>query len=109
MHLLNSFSLGMLPEGFGAAVKVRHLDTEGARAWLGKGFVSAVGHADTAAVFESELGVPVAFNRVTVAIPMGKVWRGVVGQYVGPRLPEGTKTLPLGSSIKWILVTVQAY
>jgi hypothetical protein len=29
-----------------------------------------------------------------------------VGQYTGPRLPEGSKTLPEGASVEWLFVTV---
>ena len=68
--------------------------------------VSAVGHADTAAVFAHVLGVPVACNRATVALKDGDV--ALVGQYSGPRLPEGATTLPEGATIKWVVVGVNA-
>ena len=65
---------------------------------------SAVGHADTAAVFSNVLGVPVACNRATVSMKDGDV--ALVGQYSGPRLPEGVTQLPEGAAIKWVVVGV---
>ncbi len=66
-------------------------------------FESAVGHADTAAVFENELGLPIPVNRVSVKLTDHDT-RALIGQYVGQRLPEGTKTLPEGSTIEWWIV-----
>lgn len=66
-------------------------------------FESAVGHADTAAVFSNELGLPIMANRVSVKLTNPET-RALVGQYVGPRLPEGTTTLPEGATIEWWLV-----
>lgn len=66
--------------------------------------VSAVGHSDTAVVFASVLGHPVATNRATVSLVPGDAI--IVGQYSGPRLPEGATTLPEGATIKWALVSV---
>ena len=77
MFLLNAFSLNMI-----------------------------VGHADTAAVFSSVLGVEIPCNRATVALKEGDV--ALVGQYSGPRLPEGATALPEGAAIKWVVVGVKA-
>ena len=60
---------------------------------------SAVGHADTAAVFSAILGRLVAANRVNVKLEAGVVL--LVGQYIGQRLPEGASTLPEGARIEW--------
>lgn len=68
-------------------------------------FVSVVGHSDTAKIFSEQLRTPVEVNRVSVNLEFGD--EVVVGQYVGPRLPEGTTQLPEGSSIDWTLVMVQ--
>lgn len=104
MKLLSSFSLNMLDE-FPASVDVDELELAEARDLLSVDLVSAVGHADTAAVFSTQLGLDVAFNRTTVVLHSGEVV--VVGQYVGPRLAEGTTTLPQGATIKWLKVTVK--
>lgn len=69
-----------------------------------KNIISIVGHADTAAVFSTLLGIEIPMNRVS--------WKWddtvdelIVGQLTGPRLPEGATTLPDGATIKWWLVT----
>jgi hypothetical protein len=102
MVITNAFSLNMIDLPVLTAT-FRHLTVTEAAA-LAAGASSAVGHADTAAVFSSVLGVPVPMNRATVTLAVGD--QALVGQYSGPRLAEGTTTLPKGASIRWVLVTV---
>lgn len=64
--------------------------------------VSAVGHADTASLFSSLLETQVPANRVSVLLKEGDIL--LVGQYNGPRLPEGCTVLPEGATIRWWLV-----
>lgn len=104
MKLLNAFSFNMLA-GFPATVEVKELSLEEARRLVQAGFESAVGHPDTAAVFSDQLGVQVAANRVSVTLSEGE--EALVGQYRGPRLPEGATTLPPGATIKWLRVRVR--
>jgi hypothetical protein len=47
-----------------------------------------------------------ACNRVNVSLKPGDA--AIVGQYIGPRLPEGATTLPEGATIKWLLTEVTA-
>ena len=101
MFLLNAFSLNMLNGN--ADVHVRQVSLDVARN-LAKVCTSAVGHADTAAVFADVLGVPVPTNRVSVTLEDGDT--ALVGQYSGPRLPEGATTLPEGATIRWMIVGV---
>lgn len=103
MLLLNAFSLNMLA-AFPAVVQVREIPLTRAQGILAEDFESAVGHADTAAVFSSVLGLEIPANRATVALKSGD--SAVVGQYRGPRLPEGATTLPAGATIQWLRVTV---
>ena len=103
MYLLNAFSLNMIDVG-DADVTIREV-SEKAAAILAVNCTSAVGHADTAAVFSKVLGVPVACNRVTVTMKDGDL--ALVGQYSGPRLPEGATSLPGGATIKWLIVGVR--
>lgn len=68
-----------------------------------QGYTWAVGHADTSAILAGALGATeVNPERVNVlfdgTVPL------LVGQYRGPRLPEGTTTLPQGATIEWWLV-----
>lgn len=60
--------------------------------------VSAVGHADTAAV----LGVE--FNRTNLTLERGDEL--FVAQLMGGRLPEGSTTLPEGFKFKFMKVEV---
>lgn len=69
---------------------------------VGADIISVVGHADTAAVFAAVLGRPVAVNRATIKLEKGHCL--LVGQYIGPRLPEGATTLPEGATIEWWVV-----
>ena len=101
MFLLNAFSLNMLAGN--ADIHVREVSLDTARN-LAKIATSAVGHADTAAVFADVLGVPVPCNRVSVSLDHCAT--ALVGQYSGPRLPEGASKLPEGATIKWMIVGV---
>ena len=65
---------------------------------------SVVGHADTAALLAKELELNIECNRETVHLKEGDTL--VVGQYVGPRLPEGATALPEGAKIEWYKVEV---
>ena len=97
--LCNAFSINML----NADVEVSFTRITNPGELLDHGFESAVGHADTAAVFSSELGLAVPANRATVALD--KETMLVVGQYKGPRLTEGATKLPDGAVIEWWAVT----
>ena len=68
------------------------------------GFTSIVGHADTAAVFSSLLGLDVPCNRATFTLEEGVTL--FVGQYKGPRLPEGATSLPEGAKVEWAMVVI---
>lgn len=102
VYIGNAFSLNMVdlsPEGLIFSVK----EVDPGTFLLEKEVMSVVGHQDTAALFSKLLGMEVAFNRTTLSLNPGD--QLLVGQYSGPRLPEGTTTLPDGASVKWILVT----
>ena len=64
------------------------------------GFISAIGHADTAKIVSNILGVEVAMNRINVSLTSETEL--FIAQVVGGRLPEGCTTLPEGISIKFI-------
>ena len=102
MFLLNAFSLNMLVGN--ADISVREVSVTVATS-LAANCTSAVGHADTAAVFSNVLGVEIPCNRATVALKEGDV--ALVGQYSGPRLEEGATSLPEGAAIKWVVVAVK--
>lgn len=101
--LTNAFSPNMLGE-LPANVSFEELTAGEAAERIREGVTSAVGHANTAAVFADVLGEPVEAQRTTVSLRGGD--RLIVGQYRGPRLEEGAMTLPEGATIQWLLVTV---
>jgi hypothetical protein len=103
MKILNAFSLNMIA-AFPVSFQVKELSLEEAKT-LALQCESAVGHTDTANVFGSVLGCAVPMNRVTVVLNKGE--SALVGQYRGPRLEEGSTTLPTGATIQWLLVTVE--
>ena len=65
---------------------------------------SIVGHADTARLLEADLchAVEIATNRESITIDPAND-QLLIGQYIGPRLQEGTSELPEGASIRWLL------
>jgi dihydroxyacid dehydratase/phosphogluconate dehydratase len=104
VFLTNAFSLGMIEPEINSAVLTK-LDLEEARDALANGFVSAVGHADTATLLSELLGMTVPVNRINVTLKSGtKEDTVLVAQYQGPRLPEGIKELPFGAGFIFWLV-----
>ena len=71
---------------------------------------SCIGHPDTATLFSTLLGIELPVNRISVKlddtrrVSLDDPPRLLVGQYTGPRLPEGCTTLPDGASIEWWIV-----
>jgi len=120
VYISNALSLAMLPERFrdprhpeyedgsvfnlrvtavaDPAAKLRELEKVGYRV------ESCVGHPDTARLFSRILGREVPANRVSVSLDPHQGDILLVGQYQGPRLPEGATKLPEGASISWLLV-----
>lgn len=100
----NAFSLNMVQGN--KTLKTRVLDVEDVQYILKeRAVVSAVGHDTTAVIFSSMLGHQITSNRTTVKLESGDDF--IVGQYKGPRLEEGSTSLPEGAKIEWIMVTVQ--
>ena len=102
MHICNAFSLQMLDK-LNAQIQVTPVSKDQVKN-LGKQLVSAIGHADTAAVVSSDLGLELPTNRVNVKLADGE--EIVIAQFVGGRLPEGSTTLPQGIELSYILVRV---
>lgn len=108
VYLLNAFSLNMV-SGCPATIRVTELvgksdlfdDVEDV---LGSNWMSCVGHPSTAQLFSQVLGFHVECRRETISLQHGDI--AVVGQYIGPRLPEGASELPEGAQIDWFKVTV---
>lgn len=92
IFLANAFSLQML-SNLNSDISITKVDK------LPTGLVSAIGHADTAAV----LGVDM--NRVNVSLSDGDAL--YVAQLTGGRLPEGSTTLPDGFSFVFLRIDVK--
>lgn len=96
--LTNAFSIQMLSGP--ATVRFDEIALEDIPADV----VSAIGHADTAAVLSDILGFEVPMNRISVSLD--EFTELFVAQLVGGRLPEGATTLPEGFSFKFYRVTI---
>lgn len=105
IYLANSFSLQMLNMDKVNSIIVSPISLEEVKGLL-TNFVSAVGHADTATVLSSTLGINIPMNRVNISLTPGDVL--VVAQLTGGRLPEGSTTLPEGFSFKYAKVVLVA-
>jgi hypothetical protein len=90
-YIANAFSPAML-SALPATLRAEAVDD------FPRDAISAVGHADTAAV----LGV--AHARINVSLEDGDVV--YVAQLQGGRLPEGAHQLPAGFSFKFIKISV---
>ena len=67
---------------------------------------SCIGHADTARVLTTVLGVDVPMNRCTVNFVCGD--ECIIAQYKGERLPEGATSLPEGAVIDFYHCTFRS-
>lgn len=105
MMIANAFSLNMLENlTSNWTITSTPLKTKEVKVLTQSGVDSAVGHGDTAVIFSNILEVEIPMVRKTISLKKGD--SVIVGQYRGPRLPEGAKELPAGSAIEWVLVTV---
>lgn len=106
-YILNAFSFNMVevPHTHPMNITAVALTAEEAVEYIDSNQpVSGVGHADTAAVFAATLKRDVPAVRATIKLNPGD--SALIGQYSGPRLPEGATALPEGATIKWLLVAV---
>jgi hypothetical protein len=96
----------MLP-AMGVSLQVDPLTAEQVREIITnqQGYVSCVGHESTAAVFSEQLGLHVDMVRISVSLVPDDII--LVGQYIGPRLPEGATALPPGAEIRWVRAEVR--
>lgn len=101
-YLGNAFSLQMLPLEGESLVSIKTLTKKEFEKELSDGFISAIGHADTAQVLTDELGLEIETNRISISLEKGDVL--LVAQLIGGRLPEGATTLPEGFTFKYLKV-----
>lgn len=103
LHICNAFSINML-DGDAFASFMRISTEYAQKLVVDEGFTSHVGHADMAAVMGKILEIELPMNRDTFTKGDDDL---LVGQYRGPRLPEGTTALPDGATIEWWIVSTQ--
>lgn len=96
IYLVNAFSLQMLND-FNTTIHISELE-ESYFNEMKSNLLSAIGHQDTANVLGVEM------NRVNISLDKGDFI--IVAQLVGGRLPEGSTTLPVGFSFKYLLVRI---
>ena len=109
IYIANAFSASMLSAGEEHTVLFTPLSDYYARRLCqdpGDEITSIVGHESTASVFANILGIEVPVNRTSVNIREGH--HLLLGQYFGPRLPEGAIELPEKASIQWWLVRIKS-
>jgi hypothetical protein len=106
IYLANALSLSMLPSCI-VTLRAYPITPERASRMLleAEEWSSCVGHEDTARIYSQILAVDVPARRVSVQLDAWDMV--VVGQYSGPRLPEGATRLPEGARIDWWLVVVE--
>ena len=98
-YIANAIASAMLPPG--VLIK-RYVTLDDAKVFLKTHMpTSIVGHENTAGLFSTMLGETIPMNRATIALETGD--EVLVGEYSGPRLPEGATSLPEGATIKWCL------
>ena len=107
IYVANAFSLSMLPPAdHPIHMAIRPTTAEYVGSWLrASEWVSAVGHTQTAAIFTDGLDIEVPTNRISVSLMQRDTL--FVGQYTGPRLPEGSTSLPEGAAIRWFQITLR--
>ena len=107
--VLNAFSLSMLSDEL-TKLYIRRVPLEFARGLVARQAVdeeqhikSYIGHADTARILSTLLGVEISINRGNFKGPGS--YPVLVCQYNGPRLPEGATQLPEGAEFHFYTVT----
>lgn len=103
MKLCNAFSLQMLNLNEESNIKIKPVTVEQVKEILEDGFVSAIGHEDTANVLSDILEISIPCNRINISLEKGDTI--IVAQFVGGRLPVGATKLPDNLKLKFLLVT----
>lgn len=101
LYLSNAFSLQMLDTSKTTSVSIKPISIDAVKT---AGFISAVGHPDTAMILTDMLGKDVPCNRVSIKLtPYDTL---IVAQIIGGRLPAGTTKLPDGFKMQFLKVTI---
>lgn len=101
LYLANALSLQMLDITKATTISIKPISIDDIKT---AGFVSVVGHPDTAAVLTDMLGKKVKCNRASITLKPTDAL--IVAQIVGGRLPAGTTKLPDGFKLQFLKVTI---
>lgn len=101
-YLSNAFSIQMLDTSVAHNITITPIEPS----QIPTDCVSAMGHADTAAVVSDILCRSVSCNRMSISLTEQDTL--FVAQLTGGRLPEGSTTLPEGFALTFLKVQVQA-
>lgn len=101
LYLGNAFSLQMLDTNKATTVSIKPISIDDVKT---AGFISVVGHPDTAVVLTDLLGKDVKCNRASIKLTPSDTL--IVAQIVGGRLPAGTTKLPDGFKLQFLKVTI---
>ena len=104
LYLANSFSLQMLNLERVNYIEITPLNQEEVKKLLEKGFISVIGHNDTAIILTNILGVDVPFNRASINLTTEDIL--VVAQITGGRLPKNCSSLPENLKFKFVKVNI---
>ena len=105
MYLTNAFSLNMVDMASRSPRKWFLVDTQPIPPEeVPAEITSAIDHPDTARLVSSILGRHIPANRVTISL--GYFDECILVRYVGPRLPEGSTTLPEGASLSFFRICI---
>lgn len=113
LFISNGFSLNMLGENlrnYGGHIVFHRTDLYEVGLLIdSQQTINVIGHADIDRLVRDRLkfeGVNLEpGERVSVSLQEEDLL--AVAQYVGPRLPEGTVTLPEGARIEWFLISYE--
>lgn len=101
LYLSNALSLQMLDTTKATTVSIKPISIDDIKT---AGFVSVVGHPDTAAVLTDMLGKKVKCKKASITLKPTDTL--IVAQIVGGRLPAGTTKLPDGFKLQFLKVTI---
>lgn len=108
IHILNALPGAIIPAA-GGNLRMEPISWTIVRnICSGQNWVSAVGHLDTAAIISGLAGFLVPMNRVSVPV-LRDADQHILVLYQGPRLAEGSTTLPEGATLSPYLLTFEAF
>lgn len=110
MFLTNALPASVLVDPTGSnQIMIRPVrPDEVAALWASGALESAIGHTDTAALVSAAIGHEVAECRQSIP-PLAQEESLIAALYTGPRLPEGSKTLPEGAALTFYRVSRKAW